>query len=98
MAGCAEVDEFNRNFNEVFCLIACLESITGAVYGTSTVEHLVTWLDIRDSPETCRRVEHGSMLSWVMMRDIRRKELALFHLRGSLANPSVLLMCCMLQD
>ena len=26
MAGSAEVDEFSRNFDEEFCLIACMES------------------------------------------------------------------------
>ena len=30
MAGCAEVDEFSRNFDEEFCLIACLTSTTGS--------------------------------------------------------------------
>ena len=30
MAGSAEVDEFNRNFDEEFCLIACMASITGS--------------------------------------------------------------------
>ena len=29
MAGSAEVEEFSRNFDEVFCLIACMESTTG---------------------------------------------------------------------
>ena len=28
MAGFAEVDEFSRNFDEEFCLIACMESTT----------------------------------------------------------------------
>ena len=28
MAGFAEVEEFNKNFNEDFCLIACMESTT----------------------------------------------------------------------
>ena len=30
MAGSAEVDEFSRNFDEDFCLIACMESTTGS--------------------------------------------------------------------
>ena len=30
MAGCAEVDEFSRNFDEEFCLIACMASTTGS--------------------------------------------------------------------
>ena len=30
MDGSAEVDEFNRNFDEEFCLIACMESTTGS--------------------------------------------------------------------
>ena len=30
MVGSAEVDEFNRNFDEEFCLIACMESTTGS--------------------------------------------------------------------
>ena len=29
MAGSAEVDKFNRNFDEEFCLIACMEITTG---------------------------------------------------------------------
>ena len=29
MAGFAEVDEFNRNFYEEFCLISCTASTTG---------------------------------------------------------------------
>ena len=29
-AGSAEVDEFNRNFDEEFCLIACMASTTGS--------------------------------------------------------------------
>ena len=28
MVGSAEVDEFSRNFDEEFCLIACMESTT----------------------------------------------------------------------
>ena len=28
MVGSAEVEEFNRNFDEEFCLIACMESTT----------------------------------------------------------------------
>ena len=42
MAGSAEVNEFSRNFDEEFYLIAFMASNTRAVYGTSTVEHLVT--------------------------------------------------------
>ena len=30
MVGSAEVDEFSRNFNEEFCLIACMASTTGS--------------------------------------------------------------------
>ena len=30
MARSAEVDEFNRNFDEEFCLIACMASTTGS--------------------------------------------------------------------
>ena len=30
MAGSAEVEEFSRNFNEEFCLIACMESTMGS--------------------------------------------------------------------
>ena len=30
MAGSAEVDEFSRNFDEEFCLIACMASTTGS--------------------------------------------------------------------
>ena len=30
MAGSVEVDEFSRNFDEEFCLIACMESTTGS--------------------------------------------------------------------
>ena len=30
MAGSAEVDEFSRNFNEEFCLIAYMASTTGS--------------------------------------------------------------------
>ena len=30
MAGSAKVDEFGRNFNEEFCLIACMESTTSS--------------------------------------------------------------------
>ena len=29
MVGSVEVDEFSRNFNEEFCLIACMERTTG---------------------------------------------------------------------
>ena len=29
MTGSAEVEEFNKNFDEYFCLIACMESTTG---------------------------------------------------------------------
>ena len=51
MAGSAKVDEFNRNFDEEFCLIACMASTIGSIiwyidggasYCTSAVEHLVT--------------------------------------------------------
>ena len=30
MDGSAEVDEFSRNFDEEFCLIACMASTTGS--------------------------------------------------------------------
>ena len=30
MVGSAEVDEFNKKFNEELCLIACMESTTGS--------------------------------------------------------------------
>ena len=30
MVGSAEVDEFNRNFDEEFCLIACMASTIGS--------------------------------------------------------------------
>ena len=30
MAGSTEVDEFNRNFDEEFCLIACMASTIGS--------------------------------------------------------------------
>ena len=30
MAGSVEVDEFSRNFDEEFCLIACMASTTGS--------------------------------------------------------------------
>ena len=30
MAGSAEVDEFSKNFDEEFCLIACMASTTGS--------------------------------------------------------------------
>ena len=36
------------------------------------------------------------MLSWVMIHGIKCRELALFHFRGSLENPSVLLICCII--
>ena len=31
MAGSAEVDEFNKNFNQEFCLIACMASTIGSI-------------------------------------------------------------------
>ena len=31
MDGSAKVDEFSRNFDEEFCLIACMESTTGSI-------------------------------------------------------------------
>ena len=30
MAGSVEVDEFNRNFDDEFCLITCMASTTGS--------------------------------------------------------------------
>ena len=81
MVGSAEVDGFSRNFNEEFCLIACMASTTGSN---------IWYIDSGESSHM--RVEQGSTLNWVMMCGIRHKELALFHFRGSLENPSVLLM------
>ena len=98
MAGSAEVDEFSRNFDEEFCLIACMESTTGSsiwYIDSGASSHMTGqksfFGDLQEGGK-------GSTLSWVMMRGIKRRELALFHLRGSLAYPLVLLMCYMFQD
>ena len=98
MVGFAEVEEFSRNFDEEFCLIACMESTTGRniwYINSGASSHMTRK---RDSLETCRRVEQGSTLSWVMMSGIKRRELELFHSRGIMENPLVFLMCYMFQD
>ena len=98
MAGSAEVDEFSRKFDEEFCLMACMASTTGSsiwYIDNGASSHMTRK---KRFFKTCRRVEQGSTLSWVMMRGIKHKELAPFHFRGSLANPSFLLMCYMFQN
>ena len=93
-----EVDEFNRNFDEEFCLIACIASTTGSSIwdiDSGASSHMT---GLRGFFRDLQEGRTGSTLSWVMMCGIKRRELALFHLRGSLANPSVLLMCYMLHN
>ena len=98
MAGFAKVDEFSRNFDEEFCLIACMESTTGSniwYIDSGASSHMTEQKRFfRDLQEGGTRIH----VVWVIMHAIRRRELALFHLRGSLANPAILLMCYMFQD
>ena len=88
MAGFAEVKEFSKNFDEDFCLIACMASTT-----SSSIWYI-------DSEVSChmtgqkrffRSLQEGGVnlhLSWVLLHGFRRKELVLFRFRVSLANPS----------
>ena len=91
MVGFAEVDEFNRNFNEEFCLIVYMESTTGSsiwCIDNGASSHMT------GHKRFFRDLQEGGIGIHVELGDdasIKRRELALFHLRGSLANPSVLL-------
>ena len=86
MVGSAEVEEFIKNFDEEFCLIACMASTTGSniwYIDNGASSHMT------GQKRSFRDLQEGGTGIHV--------ELALFHFRGSLANPSALLMCYMLQ-